>query len=141
MKKEIQADLNREIQTLGRSCTSQFQDLQQGVQSAERGVQEVKTAQGSMETRLQALESRGSDAGTVASTAPPGRKAALVLGGWDPDSAAAAMLENAKILVRDLPGDSAPRGSSTAAPLRSENAAPCRARRSAWSFNWSAMGG
>ena len=102
LKKEIQEDLNHESQAFGRSCTSLDQDLQQGVQSAERGIQEVKAAQGNLETRLQALESRSSDAGTVTSTAPPGRKAALVLGGWDPDSTAADMLEHAKILIKEL---------------------------------------
>ena len=60
-----------------RSRTSQFQDLQQGMQAAERGIHEVKTIQGSLETRLQALEACGSDAGTTISSSPQGKHAAL----------------------------------------------------------------
>ena len=71
LKKDIQEDLNREIQSLGKSCTSQFQDLQQWLQTAERSIQEVRTAQSTVEARLQALEARGSDAGTVISAPPP----------------------------------------------------------------------
>ena len=73
LKKDIQEDLNREIQSLGKSCTSQFQDLQQWLQTAERSIQEVRTAQSTVEARLQALEARGSDAGTVISAPPRGK--------------------------------------------------------------------
>jgi hypothetical protein len=69
LKKEIQADIYREIQSLSKTRTTQFQDLQQ--------------AQGHMETRLKALEARGTDSGTTASSGNPGKKNALVLGGWD----------------------------------------------------------
>ena len=102
MKKEIQADLNREILALSKSCTTQFQDLQQGMQATERGIQDMRAAQGNMETRLQALEARGSDTATTASAPAPGKKPALVLGGWDPDTAAETMLELAKTYIREL---------------------------------------
>ena len=60
----------------------------------------------SIETRLQALETRGSDAGTTASASlhagPGGRRPSVVLGGWDPDTAAADTLEAANRLIREL---------------------------------------
>jgi hypothetical protein len=102
IKKDIQADLNQEIMALSKSCATQFQDLQQGMQSAERGIQELKASHSNVETRLQALEARGSDSGTAISGASPGKKPALVLGGWDPDTAAEEMLELAKCFVREL---------------------------------------
>jgi hypothetical protein len=102
LKKDIQDDLNREIQALGRTCTRQLQDLQQEVQATERGVSDLKASQGQLETRLQILETRGSDAGTVVSSSPPGRKQALVLGGWDPDTASEDMLEAAKRFVQEM---------------------------------------
>ena len=98
----LEQTVKGELQTLERSCTSQFQDLQQGVQSAERGIHEVKTAQTGFERRLKALESRGSEAGTVASSTGAPRRTALVLGGWDPDTAATDMLKNAQALIREL---------------------------------------
>ena len=73
--RSLEQTVKGELQTLERSCTSQFQDLQQGVQSAERGILD-------MESRLQALETRWSDSGTIASSGAPGKKQALVLGGW-----------------------------------------------------------
>ena len=72
------------------------------MQAAERGIQDVKATQGGFEKRLQALEARGSDAGTTASTLYPPKRTALVLGGWDPDTAAAQMLANAQNLIREL---------------------------------------
>jgi hypothetical protein len=102
IKKDIRDDLLREIESLSRTCTSQFQDLQQGVQSSERNFAEMRAAQGNMEDRLRALEARGSDSATVASAPAPGKKRALVLGGWDPDTAAEDMLEAAKNLAREL---------------------------------------
>ena len=101
-KRDIQDDLNKEIQALGRGCTEQFQNLQQGLQAAERGIQDVRTSQSTVEARLQALESRGSDAGTMVSSAPPGKKPALVLGGWDPDTGADDMLRMARELATRL---------------------------------------
>ena len=98
----LEQTVKGDLQTLERSCTSQFQDLQQGVQSAERGIHEVKTAQTGFERRLQALESRGSEAGAVASSAGGPRRTALVLGGWDPDTAATDMLKNAQNLIQEL---------------------------------------
>jgi alanyl-tRNA synthetase len=117
LKQELQADfqahqgtlrddLTREIQQLNRSCVTQFQDVQQGLQTAERGIRELVVAQGGLESRLQALETRGSEAGTTATASlqggPGGRRPALVLGGWDPDTAAADMLETAQKLIWEL---------------------------------------
>jgi hypothetical protein len=104
---KLRDDLTREVQHLNRSCTTQFQDLQQSLQVAERGVRDLTLAQGSIESRLQVLETRGaSETGTVATTSvsggPGGRRPALVLGGWDPDTAAADMLRHAKRLLQEL---------------------------------------
>jgi hypothetical protein len=77
--------------------------LQQEVQAAERGIGEVRTIQTDFERRLQALQTRGSDGSTPASATDTGRQRnALVLGGWDPDTASAEMLKHAQAIVRDL---------------------------------------
>ena len=103
LRQELRADkaeLSREMQALNNACVTQFQDVQQSIQGAERGIRDLTVAQGSLESRLQALETRGSEAGTVGTGSAPGggtggRRAALVLGGWDPDTAAADMLKEA----------------------------------------------
>ena len=62
----------------------------------------MRASQSHMETRLQALEARGSASVTTPSTPAPGKKPALVLGGWDPDTAAETMLDLAKTFIREL---------------------------------------
>ena len=100
---KILRELKNEIRTLERSCATQFQYLQQEVQAAERGIGEVRTIQTDFERRLQALETRGSEGSTPASATDTGRQRnALVLGGWDPDTASAEMLKHAQAIVRDL---------------------------------------
>jgi hypothetical protein len=103
---KLETDLTREIRDLGGSTAAQFQEVQQGIQTAERGIRDLAVAQGSVESRLQALEARGSDAGTTAApstqSGPGGRRPALVLGGWDPDTASADMLREAQKFVNDL---------------------------------------
>ena len=97
-----QTDLQRKIQTLEKSCVAQIHDLQQGVQSTEETIEEVKLAQGDFEKRLQALEAWGSEGSAATTVSQARRRTSLVLGGWGPDTAASEMLEHAQRLIRDL---------------------------------------